>query len=146
MTDLPRPTRMFGLPGAETVYRDVATVWETELEPYLVFLMNPADWDQEILEFDVLDPKDPFRRADLIVEDIVEWAMDSGEVCEGWPGNLDVELHKDPDVLAVAEKLRDVMASKVRFDHAGDVVARHRLTLDDQHRPHLDGQPLYRPG
>lgn len=127
--------RLYGLPGAERCWSDPATVWESDIEPCLD-ADNLGPWT--IVERAVLDPLHQVRSADLIVNDLHEWFC-------GEYGAEDCPLEgieNDPEVLAAAENLRRVFASKVTWRWAGELVAEHTLELVDG-EPFLDGEPLY---
>lgn len=132
------PDRLYGLPHAEVMYDDPATVWELELEPNV-----DTDGETTIEEWTVHEPGYHLPSVDRLLEWIEEWTLDMGEVSEDWrmPGD-------HPDVQAAARALLDAIAGAVDYRMAKDMVDVHRLAWSDlndggEGTVTLDGEPLY---
>lgn len=138
-------TALYGLADAEELYRDPAHVWESELEPHL----EPGTSGDTVIEqWTVHPPVDHLPAPALIVEWILEWTGDQGEVTDGWPDHTPPP--DDPALVAAAEQLRQAIADRVTYRMGKTVVAQHRLAWgpdddDGDRAPTLDGVPLYRP-
>lgn len=131
--------RLFGVPYAEDLHDNPAAVYELQIEPYT----DGHDRRPVVVEeWTVYPPKHHLRRAADIVDWLLECAAEDGEVTEGWSEAID-RHDRDPDVLAAAEALLDVLASKVRYRMADRKVAEHTITWGADDEPLLDGRPLY---
>lgn len=121
-------TRLYGRPGDEILYHDFDTAVDYAID-HAAFDF-PDVREVVIEEYTVLAPESHLPGADAIVEWMVEWGAEYGEVAEGW----DEDIPQDhPDVIAAAEALRKALAAQITFRMADRVVARHRVTftLDD---------------
>lgn len=133
--------RLYGLQGAEELHFDIATVWEADIEPHIE---DDTGGSRIIEEWTVHPPEYHFPKAEHIVESVIEWACDNGEVAEGWPDGL--PSISDPELNRAAEALRQAIASKVTYRMANQKVAEHTLTWSpgEESEPSLDGEPMYR--
>ena len=131
--------RLYGLSEAEHLYDDIASVWELEIEP---MIMGPGK--ALIEEWTVYDPGHHLPVADDIIASVWEWAVTWGEVAEDWGEDFPL---KDEDVRAVADDLLRVIADRIKYRMANEVVATHTIewTGDEGENPLLDGEPMYRP-
>jgi hypothetical protein len=125
---------LFGTEGAEELYDEIATVFESEIEPNLL-----DDNLGEILieEWSTYPVTHHLPRAERIVEWILDWAMDNGEVNEQWMFPI-----SDPDILAAAEKLREQIGEKTPYLMADQKVGEHKIT-GTADAPLLNGEPMY---
>jgi hypothetical protein len=76
-----------------------------------------------------------------VLDRIVE-ATEDAEVTEDWQERLD-NAASDPEVIAAADALIALFASKITYYMAGEVVAKHRVTVIDG-EPMWDGEPMFR--
>jgi hypothetical protein len=130
--------RLYGLPGAEVLHLDPATVYESEIDPWLD--EHKGSW--EIEEWSVAPKVARLMDAGSIIERVVEWAVDDS--CPDEHACEDIEkAGRDPEVLAAFENARQVMASKFNYEYADKIVTTHLVTWDDQSEPLLDGEPMY---
>lgn len=129
--------RLCGLPHAEHMYLDVATLYETEIDPW--HDENPQV-EYVVEEWSVVDPLSLMPKADWFLEFLEE------RLCEEHVHDCDAcgWIFKTPEVLAAAENLREVIARKVTWQQAEKHLGNHTLTLVGD-EPFLDGEPLYRP-
>lgn len=132
---------LYGLPGAEVMYFDPATVYESEVEPW--YADSDVRPDRKVIEeWSVHDPTYHLPDADSIVEWMAEWAADGGEMDEN--GHSEVyEARKHPDVIAAAEALRQTMGAQVKYRMSNRHLRDLTLTWDEQGEPLLDGKPMY---
>lgn len=134
-----KPDRLYGLPHAEEVFDDIATVWENEIEPYA------DDHDTRawvIEEWTVRDPIDTVTKAEWILELIAEHIGDTADITEDAYDDLERAV-KHEDVVAACESMRQAIAKHIRYHMADKRVATHTLTVVDS-EPLIDGKPLYR--
>jgi hypothetical protein len=136
--------RLYGLTHAERMYLDVASLFESEIDIYT----DPEtgeDYAERYPEFvveewSVADPLSLITQADWFLENLEE------RLCEEHTHDND-DCHwifTSPEVLAAAENLRQVIASKVTWHQADKHLADHKLTLVEG-GPLFDGEPVYRP-
>lgn len=129
--------RLYGLPHAERMYLDVASLYESEIDPDYDPEAPEEEWTVE--EWDVENPLDLMPKADWFLEFLEE------RLCEEHTHDND-DCHyifKSPEVLVAAEELRRVIASKVTWQQARHLLAEHRLTVNGD-VPLFDGEPIYR--
>ncbi len=140
------PDRLYGLVGAERLYRDIADLYESQIDPY---------WDDDdrrewtVEEWTVLDRIKQVPSGDIIAEWLVECVAEDGMwTDEAW--DRLAPAAKDEEVLAAAENLRAVVASKLNYDMADELVGTHTISLPDDAaegapaNPLFDGEPIYR--
>jgi hypothetical protein len=132
--------RLYGLPDADMLYDDPATVWETHIEP--------EPWGTEpgravIEEWTVHDPTHHLPSHEDLLDYIYEWACDAGEVSEDW--GEDFPTGGDA-VHAAIDELYRVIASNIPYRMANEKVAEHVIewTGEEGENPMLDGEPMYR--
>lgn len=134
-----RPKSLFGVPEAEVLYPDIATVWETDIEPY--HDGTHSEWFVE--EFTVADPASEAHCGSprWTVENVAERFCD-----EWWEYPFDERFPPETDerCLAAARLLHDAVAALVVRHMAEDRVAIHRITLDEDGQPLVEGEPMYR--
>ena len=131
--------RIYGIPGSERLYSEVAEAYETQID-------GQVDEDDNtprvIEEWTVAPSISHVRSASSIVEDLIEdAAADAPEDMYDSISHLDT----DPDVLAAAEALREAFASRITYSVADKMVAEHVITWDDKNEPLVDGEPMYVP-
>lgn len=132
---------LFGYPDAEVLYDDPATVWESEIEPYIdTDGDDPAyaesGWDVE--EWTSERAYQPGRAEWLLefyLENVLEEVCDDGETFD--------RLIKDPDVIAANAALDALLVEKITYRNAVKKIATHRITLVDG-EPMWNGEPMYR--
>lgn len=120
--------RLYGKPHAERLFDDLDYAVDAAIDDTYD---TPEVREVVIEEWTVHPPQYHLPDAERIVEWVVEWAADGGEVAEGWGEDI-VPSH--PDLLAAAEALRDAIAEKCGFRMADRLVARHTVTFEvDDH-------------
>jgi hypothetical protein len=129
--------RLYGLPGADILHADIATVWEVDIDPFRE--ADQVGWVVE--EWTVADPADSLPSPAMTVESAASWISD--EWCEDpWPSTPPDE---DARCLDLARQLHVAIAACVTYHQAAELVASHHIVLDAvTGEPTLDGQPLYR--
>lgn len=131
------PERLYGLRDSEQYHDDPASVYESEIEPF-VDEHDRRPW--EIEEWTVRRPIDLVPRADWMLEWMAEHIAD--ELCDEY-GYVDASM-KHPEVVAAAEALRESIAAHTTYFQCDQLVAKHTLSWDDQGEPLYDGEPMYR--
>lgn len=128
--------RLYGVPGAEVLYADPASVYESQIDG------EPQDRTYEIEEWSVAPKLDRVPTADTIIEDFVERAGD--DCCPDEYAYEDLEkAGKHPDVIAAVENARQVFASKINYEYADKHLRTLTVSWDDNGEPLLDGKPMY---
>jgi len=129
--------RLYGVAHSERLQLDIASVYETDIEPYL------GDYDQTreyiIEEWTVREQRSLLPSVDRVIEMVLD-ACD--EVTEGWME--DAADRVDPEVESGFGAALDVLASKIRYLMADRKIGEHRLSFDGRGDPLVDGHPLYR--
>jgi hypothetical protein len=121
--------RLYGKPQAESLYTSLDLAIDAAIDD---LYDTPGVREVIIEEWTVHPPQHHLPDAEQIVDWVIEWAADSGEVAEGWGEDLWAD---DPDLLVAAEALRDAIADKVGFRMADRMIARHTATFTlDEHR------------
>lgn len=133
------PSRLFGVPHAETLYTSVADAYECQVEPWA------DDHDRRpriIEEWTVCEPISHLPSAASIAEQVFENACDDAP-----DGYFDAGAHvwREDDVQAAAEALRQAIAGHITYRVADTRVAEHQITWDEQGEPLVDGEPMYVP-
>lgn len=119
VTDLPH---LYGAPGAENLYHDIDTAWD---------LTDGAT----IEEYAARSTMDHLPPVDRILEWIVEWVSENGEVDEGGESSFD-NATRHSDVVNATIVLRAVIASHVTYYMAGDLIrTHHRQTEQNEQIP-----------
>ena len=132
-------TRLYGVPGAEHLHFDPAACYETDIECWV----DEHDRRPRLIEeWSVKDCTDHLPAADDLLLWMVEWTGDHGELDEDGFGAFENASKKD-DVVAAAEALRTLLASKVGYRMADQHLRTLTVTWDDQGEPLLDGEPMY---
>jgi hypothetical protein len=127
--------RLYGLPFAEVMHFDAATVYE-QVE------CDGASFPITIEEWSVHPPIYHVPSANRILDWLTEWIADNGEVFEDSYDQFEAATKK-PDVVAAVENLRSVLASKITFRMAAHHLRDLVVTLDEADEPLLDGKPMY---
>lgn len=136
--------RLFGVPDAEVLRFSAVDVWESDIEPNV----DDDDYSTEIYEWSVCKPIGHLPGTDRVIDEILDWMEECGELVEDvFPESERKALEKDYQVQAAAQALLDVIASKLKFRMADQLVEVHSLTLartrSGDLEPMLDGDPLY---
>lgn len=129
--------RLFGQVGAEvlflTIDEAVASAWQDHVEIWRASFPGerrppalPQALVLEIEEHTVHPPQHHLPRADQILDFIAEHASENGELDEYGAEDVDDACGGEA-ATAVAEALRAVIASNVRYRMADQVVAHHRV-------------------
>lgn len=133
--------RLYAVPYSEHCHDDIAGVYETDIEPYV----DEHDRRPRVVaEYTVHPPKYHLPSSEQVVEWLVEWATDRGELTEDAADHLERNVDHDA-VHAAAEALLDAVAARMRYRMANRRVAEHTITWDCDGAPLVDGDPLYRP-
>jgi hypothetical protein len=128
---------LYGLPGAEFLDDTAAAVYES----YIDVLTDDerGSW-MVIEEWSSHPPTDHLPRTEWVLETVVEWIADNGEVSE--PDDWD-DAAQHPEVIAACQAMLNLMASKVNYlithEHLRDLT----VTWDENGEPLLDGEPMY---
>lgn len=130
--------RLYGTPGAEVMYTDVVSAYESQVEP----CDDEVPGRAEIEEWSVHPPRHHMPTVGFLLDWLMEWTAENGEYGEDFGGDAIV---KDKEVIAAAEAFLDAVASKVWYRMADQKLASHWVTWDGQGRPLLDGEPMYHP-
>lgn len=139
--------RLFGLPGAEVLYDNAETVYESEIDgvyeaPRGPRLLTPLPVTRMFIEeWTVKPPIEHVPSAERIIEWIIEQLYDevSSDAADAWIG-----AGENPAVLGAAESLRLTLSSRIGYVMADKLVEVHTVTWDVDGNPLLDGQPMYR--
>jgi len=132
--------KLYGLPGDETLCLDLAEVWESRIEP---FIEDNAGGSRTVEAWSVHAPDYHLPKAEHIVESVVEWAGDNGEVDEWWFESA--PKPDDPELVAAAEALRQAIARRIGYRMAKAKVGEHTVTWapGEESEPLCDGERLY---
>ncbi len=117
--------RLYGLPGAEILYDSIDEVINTDIEPFGV------DGPVEVNEFDVHPVRyhlDLVSPPAALLEHIREEVEDYGEISESPRPWFDIG---DPELLAAADQLLELIASKVMWRQARNLLATHTVANVD---------------
>lgn len=134
----PSVQRLFGIPGAEQMQTELAETYELHIDGEV----DEHDRRPRIIEeWSVRPPAAHFRSP----ADIIDWLLEDA-ADDGGEDFYDQAQHltRDPKVLAAAEQLVDLLASRITYFTADTRLAEHTITWDDDGEPLVDGQPLYR--
>lgn len=133
--------RLYGVPHAEALWNDPAAVYEQDIEPCL----HGDEREPRVIEEWTVHPPDyHLPSADRLVEWLVEWAADQGEL--DWDGAERLEKQAEHvTVTDAAEHLLAALAARITYRMADRRVAEHVVTWNPQGEPLLDGFPLYQP-
>lgn len=131
--------RLYGVPGAERMDFDLASAYESQIEP----------WHDEhdnrpltIEEWSVCDTVSHVPPVDLILDNACEWAGDNGLLDEDGFYAFENAARRD-DVRAAFQAALDLWASKVKFRMADKCLRTYTVTWDEHGNPLVDGEPLY---
>ena len=135
----PEPDRLFGIPGAEQLHLDLVSCYESDVDPWVD---EPEHAPKVIEEWTVRPVVDHVPKAEVIIDEILEWIGEAGELDEyGFEAFSDA-CHGD-DVKEAVEAVRVLIGSKVRYRMAEKLVAEHKVTWTADGEPLIDGEPLY---
>lgn len=133
------PERLFGIPGAEVLYLDLASAYEAEIDPWVDELEHRPT---VLEEWTVAPPANHLPPAERLLDWLVEWVADNGDVAEGYYDELE-NVVGNAEVLSAAEEFRDAVARRMTFRMADRLVAEHPVTWDATGNPLVDGERLY---
>ena len=143
MTDTEAPDRLYGTRGSETLYGDLVDVYQYDIEPY--YEQSDTDLGTAAVEIEVYDvhpPRTHLPQVERLLEWIVEYASEMGEVDEGFHDQLDARMG-DTAVRRAAEGFLDLIAFGVKYRMAADRVATKVLTWNEDRQPVVDGEALF---
>lgn len=136
------PTRLYGIPDAEQLYRSAAEAYECQIEPHLATgLLNPDSHDI-IEEHNVVPNREHLPSAEAALERVTEHVANSMVDEHGFEAFE--QACRAPDVIAAMDHVLHTFAREVNYWMADTVVATHKITWDADGNPHIDGSPLYR--
>lgn len=117
--------RLFGLPGAETMYDSPRELWETEIG-------GQEDFDGELTieEWSATNSLDEIVSAGLIVEWVVDLLADD-DITIDYDRHLR-PLLADPELLDIADQLRTTIAGKINYRWADRLVHSAPVVRDDR--------------
>lgn len=142
MTD--QRDHLYGLPGAERLHFSAAEVYECEIDGQ--HDEDTTSWTIE--KWTTRSPITTVPSAEAIVDHVLEYTCDDDYPECPWGDDHPI---KDPELLALAEKLRERVAATLgTYRLADKPVGSHVITLvetDDPKYPTvlLDGEPMYVP-
>jgi hypothetical protein len=131
--------RLYGVPDAESLYDDLGSAYERQIEDYV------DDHDRRprvLVEWTVHPPKHHLPHASTIVEWLAERAAEDGGIDEGYSDHIDA-IMRAPEVLVAADALLDAIAARITYRMAHEKVAEHVITWDAEGEPLVDGTPMY---
>lgn len=129
------PERLYGLPGAEYMDTDPASVYESYIEPY----DKPEPGARiEIEEWSVHPSRYHLPSAPAVIEWLEEWVHENGEIV----GDFEVSFDT-PSLRWAAETLLNGAAREITWRMANEKLASHWVTWDEDGDPLLDGEPMY---
>lgn len=134
--------RLWGVEGAERLFFDPAEAYESQIDGVLGLEDEPGTYGPMILEEREVEPLCPPSASW-----IVEWVAESTTEEFTDDGDTYADLCDDPDMLAKAEEMRDLITKKVTWRQAGRLVKAHDVTLtvhtDGSATAYLDGAVFY---
>lgn len=130
--------RLYGTVGAEQMYLDPASCYESHLEPWKDEPNHPER--AEIEEWTVHPTRSLLPSVEALMTWISEWTAEYGEVS----ADFDI-VPETNDVRQAAEFFLDHIASKIKWKQADKHVASHWVTWTEDGKPLLDGEPMYVP-
>jgi len=133
--------RLYGLPYAESMDFELSTVYDRWHDDFADDEPKP---DVVIEEWTVHPADDHLPHIDRLMDWLVEWVCENGEIDEDATECWESAARCEDVTLAFAEAM-DLLASKVTYRMADELVAIHTVTHDADGNPMLDGEPLYRP-
>lgn len=133
-------SRLFGVPGAEILYTTIVGCYEACVDVYGEDDKHRAA--HTIEEWTVRQPKSHLPSALGLVEWIGEHAA-VNDTSEEWSDDFADNASRDPDVLAAADALLRLIASKISYRMADKRIAVHTVTWNDDLEPLVDGESLH---
>lgn len=132
---------LFGYPDSEVLYDDPATVWESEIEPFIDTDSDDPAYAESGWDVEEWTSERAYRpgEAEWLLESFLEGALD--EVCDD--GETFHRLTNDQAVIAAVAALDALLVEKITYRNAVEKVATHRITLVDG-EPMWNGEPMYR--
>lgn len=134
--------RLYGLPYAESMDFDPATVYERAEADVAFYTDNGPMPDIVIEEWTVHPASDHLPHIGRLIDWLVEWVAENGEIDEDAFECWESAGRCEDVTLAFAEAMA-LLASKVTYRMADKHVATHTVTHDADGNPLLDGEPLY---
>jgi hypothetical protein len=130
---------LFGIPGSEHMYFDLANAYESQIDPY----HDEHDIrPNQIEEWSVCDVKGHLLDVDRLTDWAVEMACDDGMWDEDGADDI-ANAAKGPDVRAAFEAALDLWASKIKYRMADKCLRTWTITWDANDEPLADGEPIY---
>lgn len=135
--------RLYGTPGAEDLHFDLASAYESHIDPW-VDTDQGADGDRtwEIEEWSVAPPVSHLPEASRLLEWIGEWSAESGMVTEDWFEDYQ-GIEGNETVLEAAETLLCRIGDAITYRMAQQRLRTFTVTWGDQGEPLADGEPIY---
>jgi hypothetical protein len=133
------PERLFGVPDSETMWLDLGSAYEQQIEPYLDDEGNRSP--KIIEEWSVCPTTAHLRDPRALVDWLLEEAADSAGA-EGYYDDTE-HLARNPEVVALAEALIAGLASRIAYRVADRRVGEHVITWDENDEPLVAGVRLY---
>jgi hypothetical protein len=132
--------RLYGLPHAEHLERDIATVYEGEIEPR----WDPDDRPDSVTveEWTVHPPIEHLPPVDTLLEWAADWASDNADLDTTGDEQLR-DATQPPAVAAAFRHALAVWADHITYRMAKDHVATHTITWDPNGEPLVNGAPMY---
>lgn len=130
---------LFGIPGSEHMYFDLANAYESQIEPY----HDEHDRRPNLIEeWSTREPRTQLLDVDALLEWATEWAGEEGLWDEDGFDDI-ANAGKAPDVRAAFEAALDLWASKIKYRMADKCLRTWIITWDDEGEPLADGEPIY---
>lgn len=136
--DAIKEPRLYMQPWSEDAYHDPATIWESEIEPYL----DGGDDTWAVEEYTIRPNTLCFQSPKDLFESIVEWAADNGDVGETWYTRASFAID-DTALQAELAGFLKRLADYIAYSECDDLVGVHTITLDADGEPLWDGEPMY---
>lgn len=120
---------LFGYPDSEVLYDDPATVWESEIEPFIDTDSDDPAYAESGWDVEEWTSERAYRPGEA------EWLLESFLTFH--------RLTNDQAVIAAVAALDALLVEKITYRNAVEKVATHRITLVDG-EPMWNGEPMYR--
>jgi hypothetical protein len=117
--------RLYGPPDAEDLYSDL----DSAVEAYVDDLATVNVGDVfTFAEHDVHPPRYHFPSADHVLDEIVEWVCDNGEIDGDMAEEFEAVCRSAPAVAAIEFAL-DAIASKIRYRMANNLLRTFKVRI-----------------
>ena len=117
--------RLFGLDGGESLDTCLDSAIETYLDCYLA---DETEHVIEVIEWSVAPAEDHMPSPESVIEHVIEWACDNGEVDEHYCQMADAARSRR-DVVAAFWFALNLLAHHVPYRMADREVARHQVRI-----------------